>query len=234
MYCTVRCALTELSLVHQFGLFKFRTGKVSAPSTPTARSRAHIFALDVISRNLFNARPGSAKGDIFGGSVNGSKRSKSSVSKSSTVTQTTTTGDGSLMKFSIRSNSTITVATSMSTMDDESLFSNGVSRSRSKTRKLLKRKSKSPGGSGSDPERSNPGSRSTSQDRYSEPEEDDRTISQRVRDMDESDMDLSMRLELARKNSQSQHGRVVDSLVMEEPIEETIYEGKHHVLDAAS
>lgn len=241
----------SLSLVHQFGLFKFRTGNISAPPTPTAttRSRAHIFSLDVISRNLFNSRPGSAKGDIFGGSINGSKRSKSSVGGSSTVTQTTVTAADSLMQFSTRSNSTITVATTMSTVDDEAVFNVGgksTSRSRSRTRKLLKRKSKSPGGSGSDLEaaspmrarsRSNPGSRTASQDRgfeYSDREDDDKTISQRARDMDESDMDLSMRLELARKNSQSQHEQQAAPLVLDGHVEETIYEGGHFIFHAVS
>jgi len=237
----------RFSSVHQFGLFKFRTGNVSAPSTPTAitRSRAHIFSLDVISRNLFNTRPGSAKGDFFGGSINGSKRSKASVGGSSTVTQTTMTAGESLMQFSSRSNSTVTVATTMSAMDNETVFDSGsksTSRSTSRTKKLLKRKSGSdleagsPRRAGSRP-RSHPGSRSTSQEReleYSDLEGDDKALSQWARDMDESDMDLSMRLELARKNSQSQHERQVDPLVLEGPVEETIYEGECYLFDAAS
>lgn len=48
-----------------------------------------------------------------------------------------------------------------------------------------------------------------------------------MRDLDESDMDLSMRLELARKNSQSQHGRQAAAIALEKPVEDTIYEGKH-------
>lgn len=229
-----------LFLVHQFGLFKFRTGNISAPSTPTVsiRSRAHIFGLDVISRNLFNARPGSSKGDFFGGSINSHRRSKTSVSRSSTVTQTTMTAD-SLTKFSSRGSVT-TIATSM---DEESFFGGSgksSSRSRSRTKKLLKR-SKSPGGSGSESEKSpwpaepksEPSSRSNSRDRgleYSDMETDDRSILQRTRDMDESDIDLSMRLELARKNSQIQHGRPVAPIVLEKPVEETIYEGMHSVV----
>jgi hypothetical protein len=53
--------------------------------------------------------------------------------------------------------------------------------------------------------------------------------------MDESDMDLSMRLELARKNSQSQHEQQVAPLVLDgHVVEETIYEGGHFILHAAS
>jgi protein ECT2 len=215
-------------------------------STPTIRRRAHIFNLDVNSRKLFSARPGSAKGDLFGGSVSGSR---SSVSKSSTDTQTTTTADDSLMKFSSHSNSTVTVATTMSILDDEAFFGRGgssASRSRSWTRKLLKWKSKSPGSSGSDPEiasprhpglRSNAGSRSISRERgfeYSDPDDDDKTLSQQTRDMDKSDEGLSMRLALIHKNSQSQHGQHVGSLVLEQPIEGTIYEGEHYLWEPAS
>lgn len=207
------------------------------------RSRAHIFGLDAISRNLFNARPGSSKGDFFGGSI-GHRRSKTSSSRSSTITQTTTTADSSLTKFSSRSNSIATAATSVYTMDDESFAGSGgktSSRSRSRTRKLLKR-SKSPGGSGSEPEQaspvrmdsqSNPVSRSPSREReleYSDMEDDDRTVLERMRDADESDMDLSMRLELARRNSQNQHGRQVAPVTLEKPVEETIYEGKYCLL----
>lgn len=234
-------------VVHQFGLFKFRTGNISAPPTPTAalRSRAHIFGLDAISRNLFNSKPGSTKSDLFGGSINGHRRSKTASSKASTMTQTTATADGSLMKFSSCSNSTATLATTMSTVDD-SIFGSGSkssrSRSHSLTRKLLKR-GRSPGGSGSDRERasplhtemrSNPGSRSPSMDReleYSDVEWDDKNLMRQIRAADESDMDLSMRLELARRNSKNQHGRQIAPLDMELPVEETIYEGMCSVQD---
>lgn len=203
------------------------------------RSKAHIFGLDAISRNLFNTRPGSSKGDFFGGSIS-HRRSKTSSSRSSATTQTTATADGSLMKFSSRSNSITTAATTISTMDDESFFGSGgksSSRSRSKSRKLLKR-SKSPGGSGSDPERGSPmrvdsrSSRSPSRERvleYSDLEDDDRTLLQQMGSIDDSDMDLSMRLELARRNSQNQHGRQVTSVPLEKPVEETIYEGTHRL-----
>lgn len=157
--------IDPIVLVHQFGLFKFRTGNNSMPSTPTvsARSRAAIFGLDAISRNLFNALPGSSRGDIFGGSINSHKRSKTSAgSRSSVYTQSTSTGDGSMSRFSrSRSNSTVTSATTMSLMEDEQSISahsgggSGNSRTRSrslsKAKKLIKR-GKSPGGSGSEPE----------------------------------------------------------------------------------
>lgn len=237
--------------VHQFGLFKFRAGNNSAPTTPTSslRSRAHIFGLDAISRNLFNSRPlsGSSKGaggagDFFGGSINGHKRSKTSRSRSSTVTQTTTT-DGSFAKFSSRSRSNSIATTAATTVDDESSFwgsgKSSSSGSRSRARKLVKRgKSPGAGGSGSDrdpdrvsPRRSGSDERASSWEReleYSDVEDTDGVLHREMmRDLDESDMDLSMRLELARRNSQSQHGRQqVAPAVLEKPVEDTIYEGK--------
>lgn len=50
----------------------------------------------------------------------------------------------------------------------------------------------------------------------------------RARQMDESERDLTMRLELARQNSQNQHGREISTPGMEAPSEETIYEGMKH------
>jgi protein ECT2 len=122
-----------VSLVHQFGLFEFKTGKISLPSTPTHRSKASIFGLDAISRNLLNSRPGSSMGDFFSGSRNGSRRnrSRSTTSRFSMYTQTTTTA-GSMKSSHHRSNSTATAATTMSTMDDDTSFS-------SKGKKLSKR-----------------------------------------------------------------------------------------------
>lgn len=215
--------------VHQFGLFEFRTGRNSLPSTPTARSRAAIFGLDAISRNLFNTRPGSSMGDFFGGSINGHKRTKSTTSRSSMYTQTTSTGDGSLTRFSHRSNSTATAATSI--MDDDSSFFG----SRSSRSKKLSRKS--PGGSTSDSERASPTrrlarsfsfsrSRSPSRERdYSGTEDDDSTILAKPKDLDASERDLAMQLELARRNSKNQQGKEIPSLPLEVPVEPTIYEG---------
>lgn len=44
--------------------------------------------------------------------------------------------------------------------------------------------------------------------------------------VDDSERDLAMRLELARRNSKNQHGHEYSVAAMEEPSEETIYEGK--------
>ncbi|KAG8908171.1 hypothetical protein FRB99_008714 [Tulasnella sp. 403] len=212
--------------IHQFGLFKFRTGRNSMPSTPSAsssRSKAAIFGLDAISRNLFGSTNSARGGDVFGiGSITGShRRTKSGVARSSTVT-TTTASDGSL-KFSHRSNSTAgTSFVSVGLDEDEPPKQEGP-------RKLVKR-GRSPGGisgpeSGSEMEdgrRWGPLGRKSSRRRKSEPsleppptsndpqsdEEmvgpDDATeLIGRVM-MDDSEWDLSMRLELARRNSRSQ------------------------------
>ncbi|KAJ7682631.1 hypothetical protein DFH06DRAFT_1161696 [Mycena polygramma] len=225
---TTRVPSRIVLTIHQFGLFEFRTGRNSTPSTPTARSKAAIFGLDAISRNLFNSRPGSSMGDFFGGSINSHRRTKSTTSRASTYTQTTTTGDGSLTKFSHRSNSTAT------TMDDDSLRTRSSSRSRSRS---VLRKSRSPGGT-PEPESRPPsrslsrngsrsGSRSTSRDReleYSDVEDDDGTILDHVRDMDATERDLAMQLALARKNSKSQHGKSFSHVPLQNPSESTIYE----------
>ncbi|KAF7352650.1 DH domain-containing protein [Mycena venus] len=228
---TARVPSRIVLTIHQFGLFEFRTGRNSAPSTPTARSKAAIFGLDAISRNLFNTRPGSSMGDFFGGSVNSHRRTKSTTSRSSTYTQTTTTGDGSLTKFSQRSNST---ATSMD--DDGSYRTRSSSRSRSMTRNVL-RKSRSPGGT-PEPESRPPsrslsrnGSRSSSRSSsrdpeldYSDIDDDDGTIMDHVRDMDDTERDLAMQLALARKNSKNQHGKPLSHVPLQNPSEATIYE----------
>lgn len=214
--------------IHQFGLFEFRTGRDSRPSTPVARSRVAIFGLDAISRNLFNTRPGSSMGDFFGGSINGHKRTKSTTSRSSMYTQTTTTGDSSLMKFSHRSNSTATGATTVSNMDDDDSFFASKS---SRSRKLVKR-GKSPGGSASEsesPRRRLPKSSSLSRSRSPsvEPENDvgeDDGILAHPKDPDSSEWNLAMQLDLARRNSQNQHGNLVPSVPLELPPEATIYE----------
>ncbi|KAH7887610.1 hypothetical protein F5I97DRAFT_1861578 [Phlebopus sp. FC_14] len=204
--------------IQQYGLFKFRTGNDSRPATPTAnaRSRAHIFSLDAISRNLFNTRPGSSKGDLFGASINSHLRSKSSASRSSVHTQTTSTADGSLAKFSYRSNST--AATSLASGDDDSF---SVNRSSSSRRKLVKR-GRSPGGGRTTPDFvSDSTPRSASRDRLKTESGVQRTNGEFR--LDPSDHDLTLRLELARRNSQNQHGKVIQSS-HEKPIEDTIYE----------
>ena len=218
--------------VHQFGLFEFRTGRDSRPSTPTARSRVAIFGLDAISRNLFNTRPGSSMGDFFGGSMNGHRRTKSTTSRSSMYTQTTSTGDSSLMKFSYRSNSTATAATTVSNIDDDESFFASKS---SKSRKLLKR-GRSPGGSASEAESphrrlTKSSSRSRSRSPSVEPEtsyevdDDDGTILANPKDLDSSEWNLAVQLELARRNSQNQHGKLAPPVPSELSHEATIYEG---------
>ncbi|KAE9410179.1 hypothetical protein BT96DRAFT_969851 [Gymnopus androsaceus JB14] len=210
---TTRVPSRIVLTIHQFGLFQFKTDKNSRPSTPTARSKASIFGLDAISRNLFNSRPGSSMGDFFAGSVNGRKRTKSTASRSSTYTQTTSTGDSSFTKFSSRSNTISTVAT---TVDDGSLAS-----SRSKTKHD---RGRSPGPT-SDVEGSlrrslsrslsrsisrTSKSRSMSQDRDSDYTDID---DDHIQDLDRSDQDLAQQLELAdelaRRNSKSQNDRQV-------------------------
>ncbi|KAF8897687.1 hypothetical protein BD779DRAFT_1608223 [Infundibulicybe gibba] len=210
--------------IHQFGLFEFRTGKDSRPSTPTARSRAAIFGLDAISRNLFNTRPGSSMGDFFGGSISGHRRTKSTTSRSSMYTNTT--GDDSLMKFSHRSGSTVTAATTISNMDDESLFASQSSRSRKSSKRP-----KSPGTT-SDIDRTSPirtlarslsftRSRSTSRERNSDPEDDDVTVLEKAQNSDSSEWDLTAQLELARQNSMNQYIKPLPTPV---DVDGTIYE----------
>lgn len=213
---TARVPGRIVQTIHQYGLFKFKTSNDSRPATPTAssRSRAHIFSLDVISRNLFNAIPGSSKGDFFGGSISSHRRSKSSASRSSIYTQTTTTGDGSLTKFSRRSNSTATAPTSLA--DDDSLY---ASKSSSSRKKLVKR-SHSPGTSCSSPlSRQTSPSRDSSRTSFYSDGEEELPVRQ-----DPSDQDLSLRLELARHNSQNQHGKQAVKPSLDRPPEETIYE----------
>ena len=231
-FCIRTIGSSFASQVHQFGLFEFRTGRDSRPSTPTARSRVAIFGLDAISRNLFNTRPGSSMGDFFGGSINGHKRTKSTTSRSSMYTQTTSMGDSSLMKFSHRSSSTATAATTISNMDDDDSFFASKS---SKSKKLLKR-GKSPSGSASESEspsrrlgKSSSFSRSRSPSAERETsydiEDDDGTILANGKDLDSSEWNLAMQLELARRNSKNQHGRLVVAVPLEPPVEATIYEG---------
>lgn len=169
--------------------------------------------MDVISRNLFNTRPGSSKAELFGTSVGSHRRTKSSASRSSTYTQTTTTGDGSLAKFSHRSGSTHTAATSLISGDEESA-------NRPSTRKKLIRGGRSPGSGQSSPQ---PVSRSSSYERFGGEDEEERVDEQMI--LDRSDPDLTMRLELARRNSQSQHAKYVPTATTERAVEDTIYEG---------
>lgn len=190
------------------------------------RSRAAIFGLDVIGRNLFGQGI-NIKGDLFG-SVSSSRRTKST--RSSVYT------DGSLARFS-RSNSTATVATTVS--DGES----SLSRSRttkpvgSKQQKLIKRKSPAP----INPEDELP-LRSRTRSEPSPARSVDRELTDDDREFlgkipapdfdkscvsDDSEWALTKNLELARHNSKSQsHPIARQRSFLEEPIEETIYEGR--------
>ncbi|KAF8639693.1 hypothetical protein AX17_000955 [Amanita inopinata Kibby_2008] len=231
---TERVPSRIVQTIHHFGLFEFRTGRESRPSTPTAKSRVAIFGLDAISRNIFSSRPASAMGDFFGGSMNNHRRTKSTTSRSSMYTHTTTTTvDGSLMRFSHRSNSSATAATTISSMDDDPFFTSSKS---SRTHKSFK-SGKSPGGNMSDSDKDSPGpslsrqspitrSRSSSRERtpdYSDMEDESMVID-KMAELDTSDWDLAMKLELARQNSKNQHGKQPKRLKVEKPVEDTIYE----------
>ncbi|KIO30176.1 hypothetical protein M407DRAFT_20644, partial [Tulasnella calospora MUT 4182] len=208
-----------IQTIHQFGLFKFRTGRNSAPTTPSAsasgRSRSAIFGLDAISRNLF-----SSTSDVFG-SMTSSRRPKSAVSRSSTVN----TGTSGMTENSLKSSqrSTSTGGTSfLSVRNDDA---EPRRRAESLRPNKLRKRSRSPGGvsggeSGSemDLDRRNSDStgrgvqklpRTTGQvdPKPTEDRDDEEMVDAALggdMTMDESEWDLSMRLELARKNSQSQ------------------------------
>jgi hypothetical protein len=120
-------------------------------------------------------------------------------------------------------------------MDDETLDGTVSSRPKSRTRRLLGR-SRSPKGSGSEPDvspkrrTSRSGSVSSSSfSREQSPAVDEaydacEMVSEK-RDMDESEWDLTMRLELARHNSQNQGSRGPVEPLWDRPVEDTIYEG---------
>lgn len=150
-----------------------------------------------------------------------------------------------MSRFS-RNGSIVTAATSV--MDDDSVV---VSSNKSSPRKKLMKRGKSPSGSEYEqtPTRirshsqSQPTSRDPSGERdghYSEEEDEDDgddgddnmaplgAPDLRVPgDLGDSELDLSMRLELARKNSESQHIRRKPVPIVDEPFEETIYEGNY-------
>ncbi|KAI0751111.1 hypothetical protein C8Q80DRAFT_1155611 [Daedaleopsis nitida] len=242
---TSRIAERIVQTIHQYGLFKFKTNSVSRPTTPTAsRSRAAIFGLDVISRNLFGARPGSAMGDFFGGSVNSHRRSRTTGSRTSTLTGTSSSASSNATRFS--RSSTTTAATSIMGMDDEpqaqsSSLSKGSRNSRTRSlsrgaKKLVKR-AKSPFMSDreqtpdTEDEDENPRpsalhARSQSHSNVYDKDSYKRARSSRNQmTVDDSERDLAMRLELARRNSQNQNGgHDYDSPASEAPLEETIYE----------
>ena len=120
-------------------------------------------------------------------------------------------------------------------MDDETLDGTVSSRPKSRTRRLLGR-SRSPKGSGSEPDvspkrrTSRSGSVSSSSfSREQSPAVDEAYAACEMvpekRNMDESEWDLTMRLELARHNSQNQGSRRPVEPPWDSPVEDTIYEG---------
>lgn len=209
----------------------------SIPATPTAssRSRAAIFNLDAISRNLFNARPG-IKGDIFSGSLSGHRRVKSTTSRSSASTNTTTTGDGSLTKWSSRtSNSTVATSVSAHTADDDFVsVSSSKPRSLSRGRRLIKRgKSPSTGDEMNGLERVSSRQSNDSQHSPSGGDtvfgEDDSLDDMTMEDGSKggsSEWDLTRRLALARQNSENQFASSPSPLIPPAPL----YEGESFAL----
>jgi len=235
---TSKCRITTdqrsliLSIVHQFGLFEFTTGHESRPSTPTHRSKVALFGLDAISRNLFHGRPASVVGDFFVGSINGHRRhrSRSTTSRTSMYAQSTATQTtDSSAKFSSRSGSTITAATTISSMEEDDFFVRGGKRSLDLTRP---RTAEFDLGEGR-PTTSRPTSRLRSHSvastistelEYSDPEDDNTTIL--AQDLPTSDADLNRMLELARQNSMNQSiGKPLPPISFDDRLEETIYEG---------
>lgn len=214
-------------VVHQYGLFKFSTGNNSRPSTPTAtmRSRAAIFGLDVIGRNLFGQGI-NIRSDLFSSVSSRTKSSRSSVYT-----------DGSLARFS-RSNSTATAATTIS--EGESSLSRSRSTKPGSTKqKLIKRKSPAPINPGDElPPPSHSRTRAEPSRARSvdpDPTDDDEEYLCKIPAPDfdksgiseDSEWDLTQNLELARRNSKSQGQPITrQRSFLEEPIEETIYEGR--------
>ncbi|KAL0573970.1 hypothetical protein V5O48_007985 [Marasmius crinis-equi] len=220
---TTRVPSRVVLTIHQFGLFQFKTGKNSRPATPTARTKVSIFGLDAISRTLFaSSRPGSSMGDFFSGSINSHRRTKSTASRSSMYTQTTGTADSSF-KFSHRSNST--AATTVSGGDDDASFLSTQSSTKRKQRERAL--SETEGSFVRSPSKSLGRSRSASVDGGSEwsdvHDDDDDDMFEDVPELDASDQDLALQLELARRNSKNQNDRQVPTY-SQPPQEIPIYE----------
>ncbi|KAK7060488.1 hypothetical protein VNI00_001253 [Paramarasmius palmivorus] len=212
---TTRVPSRVVLTIHQFGLFQFRTGKNSRPPTPTARSKASIFGLDAISRTLFpSTRGGGSMGDFFSGSINSHRRTKSTTSRSSTYTHTASTADSSF-KFSHRSNSTATTAATTVSGDDDGSFFAGSSPSRSSRKR--KQRGRSPevvpekessfvSSLSKSFSRSRSASRDTASD-WTDTEGEDEFTFEEEKDLNTSDRDLAVQLELARRNSKNQTER---------------------------
>lgn len=164
-----------------------------------------------MARNLFVGK----NGDVFGAVLqNNHRRSRSATSKSSTTTATTM---DSAIRFSTRSTGTTAATSLMSDEEDDSTSSPSrkLQKARSRSRSVASSPGKSPSGSRSH-------SRATSEERMVE----DLVLPMSPFPNAESEGDLSARLELARRNSQIQHGRPLPLLPTNPPVEDTIYEGK--------
>ncbi|KAL1747651.1 hypothetical protein HDZ31DRAFT_60984 [Schizophyllum fasciatum] len=219
-----RVSSRVVQTIHQYGLFDFRSGRNSMPSTPTAKSKASLFNLDVLSRKL--------NSDFFAGSVNGHRRAKSSTTSRGSVathstghTQSTSTGDS--FAFSNRSGSTAATSVEDGSVRAGKSSTRSRHQSSSRSRKLTRKSPLKTSESGeplrSASRQSSLGSRSRSTSRgpdtdYSDMEED------RTQELDSSEWDLHMKLELARKNSQTQHGKPLPALDLDADIDDTILE----------
>lgn len=152
------------------------------------------------------------------GTISGTKRSKGAMSRSSIQTMSTESTRGS----SYRSGST--AATSLLGAEEEGMVG--------KNPKKLVMRGKSPGaGSGteSEPRRSIDTGKEPSTDADDEEEEVEEILqTKETRIINESERDLAMRLEIAKRNSMSLQAVGSDSasfLLREPPFSETIYEG---------
>jgi hypothetical protein len=197
------------------------------------RSKAGIFGLEAISRNLFNAKSPPSIADIFGGGSMASRRTRAStVSRSNTTASTATSSrdSGSIAQFSQRSRST--AATSVYD-DDGSVASKP--RSISRSRKLFKRGKSPLLDAESDYDRPQSRTEQVSPRRLSRAvsegpdmvwgaSDDVPRLSSSGGPLGNSEWDLKMRLDLARQNSEAQtHLR---TRTMSEPPEMPTYEGE--------
>jgi hypothetical protein len=193
------------------------------------RSKAGIFGLEAISRNLFNAKSPPSISDIFGGSVASRRTRASTVSRSNTTASTATSSrdSGSIAQFSQRSRSTA----GTSVYDDDASVASKP-RSISRSRKLFGR-GKSPAlGAESDHERSPKVKQSPRRLSRAQSEgpaqgwsdgEDDAPLSRSGPQVN-SEWNLRMRLDLARQNSEAQTQSRIRT--MSEPPDMPVYEGR--------
>ena len=159
--------------------------------------------------------------------MNSHRRSRTADSRNSTLTGTASSSSNSIGRFSSRS--TTTLATSIDDEPTSASMSKGSRNSRTRSlsrgaRKLVKR-AKSPFTSDRDQDSdSDDAGPSTSYSKESLKRGRSASHGAAVAG-DASERDLAMRLELARRNSQNQNGHDYPSPAMQEPGEDTIYEG---------